>query len=152
MTWKHGQRVKCKIQGMQIDDARISVDESGKPFICQNRKEGTRTDDKLGYLYSWEFDCRVTDLVAIEGFYVNVGDVVGWECFRAKVLAVMGDAFWISLWDTFESYGYGLTFKQAAERGFKVLPAEPEKQIELSMDQIAEKFGMDVKQLKIKKD
>ena len=56
MNFKHGDRVKCTIKGVDIKDARISIDKDGTPFICQNKKDGWDAADKLGYKYSWELD------------------------------------------------------------------------------------------------
>jgi hypothetical protein len=50
---KHGQRVKCIIHGTHIDDAMISIDENNLVYICQNKKDGSAADDRLGYKYSW---------------------------------------------------------------------------------------------------
>jgi hypothetical protein len=49
----HGKSVTCEIEGEYIDDAKISVQENGRVYICQNEKKGENTDDKLGHEYSW---------------------------------------------------------------------------------------------------
>ena len=52
----HGKKVRCKIKGTEIDDAKILVEHVNgydKVYICQNLKEGLETKDKLGYRYSW---------------------------------------------------------------------------------------------------
>ncbi|MFA7663079.1 MAG: hypothetical protein WCX88_04155 [Patescibacteria group bacterium] len=54
--FKHGQKVECSIGGVTIKDAKISIDESGTPYICQDYKHGSDTENKLGYKYSWELD------------------------------------------------------------------------------------------------
>lgn len=56
MNFKHGDRVKCTIKGTEIDDAKISIDKDGTPFICQDKKNGWEAEDKLGYKYSWALD------------------------------------------------------------------------------------------------
>lgn len=66
-TFKHGDYVTCTIDGINITDARISIDNAGNPFICQDIKDGYDADDKLGYKYSWciekDFTCYgVTNL------------------------------------------------------------------------------------------
>ena len=53
MNFKHNQKVTCEIDGIKITDAKISIDESGNPFICQNEVDGSEAEDKLGYKYSW---------------------------------------------------------------------------------------------------
>jgi len=52
----HGKKVRCKIKGTEIDDAKILVEDVNgydKVYICQNLKEGLETKHKLGYRYSW---------------------------------------------------------------------------------------------------
>ena len=56
MNFKHGDRVKCTINGTDIDDARISIDTDRTPFICQNKKDDRDAEDKLGYKHSWALD------------------------------------------------------------------------------------------------
>lgn len=52
-TFKHGDRVTCSIEGVKIDDAKISEDDRGNFYICQNKKRGDSANDLLGYDYSW---------------------------------------------------------------------------------------------------
>ncbi len=47
-----GAKIKCIIDGIQIDDARIQIQDN-RVYICQNRKDGERCGNKLGYHYSW---------------------------------------------------------------------------------------------------
>jgi len=59
------------IDGTEILDARISIDQDGTPFICQNLMKGATANDKLGYKYSWilanDFtQCDVTNLKLVE--------------------------------------------------------------------------------------
>ena len=81
MNFKHGDRVKCTIDGTDIDDAKISIDKDGTPFICQDKKAGWKADDMLGYKYSWildeEFEDRnVTNLRPVKKSfdYPEIGD------------------------------------------------------------------------------
>ena len=53
MNFKHNDKVTCEINGNPITDARISIDEDGQPFICQNEISGNNKGEKLGYRYSW---------------------------------------------------------------------------------------------------
>jgi len=48
----HGMSVKCKIENDIITDAKISI-TNNKIYICQNFKDGTKTDERLGYNFSW---------------------------------------------------------------------------------------------------
>lgn len=47
-----GKRIKCKIEGGQIDDARIQY-EGDTFYICQNKRDGTGCRDRLGFKWSW---------------------------------------------------------------------------------------------------
>jgi hypothetical protein len=53
MKYTHGQRVKCTIDGIDITDAKISINKNGRTYICQNEIDGAEADDLLGYKYSW---------------------------------------------------------------------------------------------------
>lgn len=52
---KHGDRVTCTIRGVDITDAKVSIDKNGYVFICHNIEwcTGIDTDNKLGYKYSF---------------------------------------------------------------------------------------------------
>ena len=60
--FKHNQKVICEIKGTKITDARISIDSSGIPYICQNQVDGNDAENKLGYKYSWVLGGDFTDL------------------------------------------------------------------------------------------
>ena len=53
MKYTHGQKVKCTICEIEINDAKISINKDGNKFICQNEIDGASADDLLGYKYSW---------------------------------------------------------------------------------------------------
>ena len=50
---KDGDRIKCLIGGTSIKDAKLRI-ENGVYFICQNKKDGSKPKNRLGYRYSWE--------------------------------------------------------------------------------------------------
>ncbi|RKY68398.1 MAG: hypothetical protein DRP97_06370 [Candidatus Latescibacterota bacterium] len=52
---KKGDRVRCKIDGTPVNDAKIQ-EENGRFYICQNERDGFECEDKLGYDYSWGID------------------------------------------------------------------------------------------------
>lgn len=66
---RDGARVRCKIEGVQIDDARLSLDQDGW-YVCQNARRGCECADRKGYDFSWWFSLEnsrfLTDLVIIE--------------------------------------------------------------------------------------
>ena len=49
----HGMYVTCEIDGEKIEDARLSINEDGDVYICQNKKDGAPTKKLFGYTYSW---------------------------------------------------------------------------------------------------
>lgn len=49
----HGKRITCDIDGVYIDDARISVNEYDTVFVCQNIKGTNSLTEKFGYKYIW---------------------------------------------------------------------------------------------------
>ena len=77
IPFKHGERVTCYIQGKFIEDAMVSINETGEVFICQNKKCGQPASDKLGYKCSWaifqpnnstDFEkfCRIADITELK--------------------------------------------------------------------------------------
>jgi len=48
-----GMRVKLKIESVEITDAKVYVVNDCKIYICQNKRDGSISPDKLGYDYSW---------------------------------------------------------------------------------------------------
>ena len=57
----HGQSVKCFIDGEEITDAKISINNDGEGFICQNKAAGTIADNLFGYRYSWKISRDFTN-------------------------------------------------------------------------------------------
>ena len=71
---RHGMRVKCEITDTYIDDAKLSIDDNGNVWICQNERDGCDAVNKLNYRYSWFLTTRnrkkwadsVEDLESVE--------------------------------------------------------------------------------------
>jgi len=53
MEFKDGDKISCRIGGIAIKDARITVQDN-RFYICQNVRDGNACDDKKGYKYSWQ--------------------------------------------------------------------------------------------------
>jgi len=138
---KHGMRVKCEINGTKIDDARLSIDDYGKVFICQNLKDGQSVDNRLGYRYSWKFSFKnenianwisgITNLESIEDSgSMRVGDIViDNEGFERKVLEVLPNMFAYSyILDSYinnvEGFANWITFSKAKKSGWKLKDQE----------------------------
>lgn len=160
MNFKHGQRVKCTIDGTEINDAKISINNDGIPFICQNQRNGIRANNMLGYKYSWVLDSwfkhpDVTNLRPAEGFYPAVGDVIVNEYGKeAEVLEVLTQSFLKSCWNNPQVAGAWFTFKEAEVYGWKIKgQPEPEPElVEITIEEIARLKGIKPEQVRVKKD
>ena len=63
--FKHGQRVKFIKNGFEVKDAKIAI-KNGEYYLCQNHFDGTKIEDRFGYLYSW-----LTASIEIEKFSIQ---------------------------------------------------------------------------------
>ena len=145
MNLKHGDKVTCKIEGVHIDDARISVVE-GRYHICQNEKNGDSIKDRLGYKFSWFFNPKnclfydVSDLRIVEeqktekprtilSEPLREGDVLYRENGdeQRKILGVCGQAVFPSHINLFDSAGQVWTAIDLASNGWTLKQPEPPK-------------------------
>ena len=154
MNFKHGDRVKCTIDGTDINDASISIDKNGTPFICQDKKDGWYADDKLGYKYSWvldkEFNNRdVTNLRSVEKSFdcPDIGDeYIDPNGDSRYVLGVAGRVIFLSSSTEREYYSYGMTKEQLIALGFTIAKDEPnEEPTEMTLEEIEKLVGKKVK-------
>ena len=157
MNFEHNQKVTCEIYGKKITDAKISIDEYGTPYICQNEKEGATTDNLLGYKYSWQLnkdftDYNVTNLKPLNKTirYVEIGDIVVDKYYnenKRMVLDVREKIVGLSRDDNFEVFNSFFTFEEL-EESYK-LKDEPEEKIEeLTVEQVCKELGRDIKIIK----
>ena len=90
----------------------------------------------------------------LTGMYAaKVGDIiVDGDGDEAKVLEIGNShtAFLMSNFDNFAKASCWITFADAEEEGWKLKGQE--ETVEISLDEIAEKFGVDVDKLKVKKE
>ena len=154
MKFKHGDRVKCTISGINIEDARISIDDDGRPFICQDKKYGTYAKDTLGYRYSWrlskEFEDReVTNLRPVKKSfdYPEIGD----EYLDAKgnsrfVLGVAGRVIFLSSLEDKDYISLSVTKERLIEWGYTIVQDEQnEEPTEMTIEDIEKLVGKKVK-------
>lgn len=47
-----GKEISCIINGIEIKSAKINF-QNQSYYICQNKKDGSRCKNTLGYKYSW---------------------------------------------------------------------------------------------------
>ena len=154
MTFKNGDRVTCIIYDTEILDARISIDQDGTPFICQNLMHGVTANDKLGYKYSWMLAKNFTqldvtnlklvetkswDTLALKDILVNkYGD-------RRMVLDVRNDLVDVSNLNYFEAYRRTYTKKELQNLGYTIENLTEEVAEELTMEQLCKELGRTVK-------
>jgi len=152
---KHNQKVTCEIDGIKITDARISINKDGLPFICQNEKNGVNADDKLGYKYSWMLkkdftNINVKNLRPLEKDWdtLQVGDEIKIPFEKRTVLGVCGRVIFISWVDDKDRFYSGYTKYELIEDGYTIIQDTPPI-IEISLQDIADLKGVDVKSIKI---
>ena len=154
MKFKHGDRVKCTIDGTDIDDAKISIDTDRTPFICQNKKDGCDADDKLGYKYSWalneEFNNQdVTNLRHAEKSfdYPEIGDKYTSGLGNSRfVLGVAGRVIFLSSAKDKDSFDCIYTKEKLIKHGYIIVQDEPnEETAEMTLEEIEKLVGKKVK-------
>ena len=171
----NGRFFSAKIHGNKVI-GRIRV-EDGCVYLCQNERDGKDCEDKMGYKYSWcvgsgekeeltnehVYDFKLTPLTSeyIEKYKEwQVGDVL--ELLdehekdfdeRNEVIFRSGELVVLKNKDGEASENY--TCDQLYKYGYRLVPQEEygEKEItELTMDEIADKFGLPVDKIRVKKD
>ena len=94
---KHGDRITCKIHGVEIDNAMIGIERGlkqikinqdneegwdeimeGRFYICQDIKDGAYKPDKFRYRYTWMYDSAVKKIKKFQeekpnGGFINKG-------------------------------------------------------------------------------
>lgn len=162
--FKHGQRITCKIRkGAEypkyISDAKISIDEDGSLFICQNVCSGLRADKKLGYDYSWNITVGKKDfteggdgVTEINFLDLEIGDVINTPTGDKTVLAVCGRLFFLSKTSLPDQLDDGYTMEEIIDRAGWIIKQEvtedPIK--EFTLQEVADKMGVAVENLRIK--
>lgn len=149
MNFKHGDRVKCTIDGTDIDEARISIDKDGTPFICQNETPGDSAEDMFEYKYSWKLDDNVTNLRSVEKSfdYPEIGDEYKSICGGSRfVLGVAGRVIFLSSRKDKDFFGYGTTKEHLMKYGYTIVQDEPkEEPTEMTLEEIEKLVGKKVK-------
>ena len=165
MKFQHGQAVTCEINNIKIKNAKISIGKDGTPYICHNdiMCAGSVAPDLLGYKFSWGLKQDFTSMVVFDlKPYVNTfydiieGDVVGDnQGCKAKLLGRAGSVLFFSIWrrdGVSDDFGFTTTVGWMERAGkYKFVNEDDSKVLELTLEQIAEKFGKNVADIKIKK-
>ncbi len=161
--FKHGQRCTCEIDGQKVTDAKISINGDGSIYICQNIKDGFEADDMFGYNYSWKLvnpnkdfkygEALVTNLTlprTIED--VEEGDeIVSKDVGERKVLGRCGQIVFLGRLLSNDAYENTYSIHDLKFRGYTIKFAERNsKLVEITMEEIADKFNIPLDQLRIK--
>ena len=111
-------------------------------------------DYKKIYYSNYSGNKKITPYPPKDLHHLEEGDIlVDKDGDKRKVLGVHKYLVHLSRCDEFSSYcAYSLTIEQLEEEGYKLKSSEPSEPLEVTLDEVAEKFGVDVKNLKVKKD
>lgn len=170
-----GRRFRCKINETPAE-GRIRV-ENNNVYLCQNEMDGAEADNKFGYKYSWAIGSGSKEALAYSNisFFVlipstpdeiesykdwQVGDKV---CCKEGIVispfSLHGEIIFRSGELVVPKFNdrapYVFTCNELYKRGYRldIKPlSEEEKTVEISMDEIAEKWGISKDQLRIKKE
>lgn len=150
--FKHGQRVTCEIDGVKIDDAKISIGKNGLIYLCSNSKSGdNNADEKLGYKYSYSFLMKDRDFnqygdinEVIENLHfldrtlddLEEGDVIVDENGdEQKVLGICGNVYFLSEENEFTKVDeYYYTTQELEDNGYTLKQEEEEEEEKESVD------------------
>ena len=157
MKFKHNQKVTCEIYKIKITDARISIDDDGQPYICQNEIDDHKIKNKLGYKYSWGLSRKFTNLyvenllLAEKTFdYPELGDEYKNRDGDSKtVLGVCGQVIFLSNFNDKNHHYCGYTKKELIECNYTIVQDEPEEEIEeLTVAEVCKRLGKTIKIIK----
>lgn len=159
MKFYPGLVISCKIFSLKIERARVISITRGVVQIEWDTEHRGRVAN-YAFFEDRPWLDGVEEIVILNRKLADgleVGDVV--ECSsrsaEATVLAVVGGGVLLSAWDDFDIAGPWYTLGELVRKGVE-LKKEPtraeDKPTELTIDQIAEKFGLKPEQVRIKKE
>jgi len=152
MKFNHNDRVTCSIFGTEITDARISINKDGTPHICQNEKNGSPAEDKLGYKYSWTLnnDFAAHGLRDLK-LATPTWDTLQWKDIvldgggdRRMVLAVSNDMACVSHAEDFETASGWYHKKELQHMNFTIQGAVPAVE-EITVTEAEARLGVKIK-------
>jgi len=160
--FKHNDKVTCTIDGTKITDARISINEDGYPYICQNERKGGQADNLLDYKYSWALnrdftDSVVTDLKLAEKTWDNLqyGDQITDSDgdIRTILVAHPNSVYTVSntsVTSVQSISAFTYTAQSLQDLGFTIVQEEVEEITEMTLEEVAKLKGVHVSKLRIK--
>lgn len=158
----HGRKFTVTFRGEEITGV-VSIQDNGI-YLCQNVRNGSDCSNKFGYKYSYWIGSNRGSLNDVDdGLFENfklkvmeMNDItVGTKLYdddgeQHEAIFRSGELVILKNGNEYASMPY--TIEELKDRNFKLkiepCPSEP---VELTMDEIAEKFGVPISQLKIKK-
>ena len=163
-----GRRFRARIGNVECE-GKVRV-EDGTVFLCQNNKDGADCKDKSGYRYSWQVylleDGSIDLTYSVKSFTLlspttaaeidaykdwQVGDKITKSGATMEVILRSGKVVVCEHGNGIASSNY--TCDELYDGGWRlVADPEPEDEtVELTLDQIADKFGTEPSKLRIKK-
>ena len=161
--FKAGDKIKVKENFWEIKNGIYVNDDMKKlagrtlevESVYSTGNVHTKQDDS-GECTSWGWD---------KNWIEPYNPTITWDTLKWKdvvvdkdgdeqmVLLIANDLVFLSYYDDFESARTDFSHKQQLQdRGYTIKqPTPPPEKLELTLDQIAEKFGVDVTNIKIKK-
>lgn len=157
---KHGMRVRCVINDVEIKDAKISIDDDGTIHIVLNKDfDNDYADDFLGYKHSVAIydDAGAPDI--LENITLLEPAKSTWDTLKKgdvlidkygdeqMVLARVEDLVFLSDYNAFNRYWATRTTQESPEEGYTI--KQPVEKTKLTKKEIAEKLGVEVDNLEI---
>ena len=157
-----GREFQATIDGITVE-GKIQVEDE-KVYLCQNKRDGSPCDDKLGYDYSWgvgtgsEFGLRDNDVTDFKLIDINpetykdwqVGDKIYTHSLSGEVIFRSGE--FVVFKDDKNRAGGNYTCDELFDNGWRlyIKPEKSEEIIEMTLEEVAKLKGIDVKNLRIK--
>ncbi len=154
--FKHGQRCTCEIDGKKVTDARINIDPDGDVYIVQEGKDRICVSSDKGTYFdsSKEEDYFVANLTLLPRTIEDVeeGDeIVSKDVGERKVLGRCGQIVFLGRLLSNDAYENTYSIHDLKFRGYTIKFAERNsKLVEITMEEIADKFNIPLDQLRIK--
>ena len=157
-----GKEFQATINGITVE-GKIQVEDE-KVYLCQNKRDGSPCDDKLGYDYSWEvgtgseFGLRDNDVTDFKLIDINpetykdwqVGDKIYTHSLSGEVIFRSGE--FVVFKDDENRASNNYTCDELFDNDWRlyIKPEKSEEIIEMTLEEVAKLKGIDVKNLRIK--
>ena len=157
-----GKEFQATINGITVE-GKIQVEDE-KVYLCQNKRDGSPCDDKLGYDYSWEvgtgseFGLRDNDVTDFKLIDINpetykdwqVGDKIYTDSLSGEVIFRSGE--FVVFKDDENRASNNYTCDELFDNDWRlyIKPEKSEEIIEMTLEEVAKLKGIDVKNLRIK--